>query len=86
MPLPLMRMAPYPVGPRATSLRKKLPHAGAYEFDRTCCNLLRQAIDATPGGQQTIAPPPLIEQGQSFQLSFVHDIPPTSEPSPAVSK
>ena len=40
----------------ANALAQQLPSAGAYEFDRTCCALLRQAMDGKP--LDTMAPPP----------------------------
>jgi len=41
---------------KANTLAQQLPSAGAYEFDRTCCTLLRQAMDGKP--LDTKAPPP----------------------------
>jgi hypothetical protein len=41
---------------KANTLAQQLPSAGAYEFDRTCCGLLRQAMDGKP--LDTKAPPP----------------------------
>ena len=41
---------------KANALAQQLPSAGAYEFDRTCCTLLRQAMDGKP--LDTKAPPP----------------------------
>jgi hypothetical protein len=40
----------------ANAMALRLPKAGAYEFDRTCCNLLRQAMYGKP--LDTKAPPP----------------------------
>jgi hypothetical protein len=40
----------------ANALAQRLPSAGAYDFDRTCCTLLRQAMDGLP--LDTKAPPP----------------------------
>jgi predicted negative regulator of RcsB-dependent stress response len=39
----------------ANAMAQRLPSAGAYEFDRTCCTLLRQAMDGKP--LDTKAPP-----------------------------
>jgi hypothetical protein len=41
---------------KADALAEQLPKAGAYQFDRTCCTLLRQAMDGKP--LDTKAPPP----------------------------
>ncbi len=40
----------------ANAMAKRLPSAGAYEYDRTCCMLLRQAMDGVPLDAK--APPP----------------------------
>ena len=71
---------------RSNELAQQLPHAGAYEFDRTCCNLLRQAIDTTPGGQLALAPVPAAAQEQSYQWIFLSDAGTPQQPSPAVSE
>jgi hypothetical protein len=39
---------------KSNQLALALPAAGAYEFDRICCTLLRQAIDKDPGGKLPI--------------------------------
>jgi hypothetical protein len=36
---------------KANACAVKLPNAGAYEFDRYCCNLLRHALDEVPVAQ-----------------------------------
>ena len=41
---------------KANAMGQRLPKAGAYDFDRTCCALLRQAMDGKP--LDTKAPPP----------------------------
>lgn len=41
---------------KADAMARRLPAAGAYQFDRTCCTLLRQAMDGVP--LNTNAPPP----------------------------
>ena len=33
---------------KSNALAQQLPKAGAYEFDRYCCSLLRQALDEVP--------------------------------------
>jgi hypothetical protein len=71
---------------KTNELAKKLPQAGAYEFDRTCCNLLRQAIDATPGGLLAVVPGHAIARDESSQWSLMHDIPFQAQPLPAVSE
>jgi len=38
---------------KSEALALKLPHAGAYEFDRYCCALLRKAIDQTSAAKAT---------------------------------
>jgi hypothetical protein len=65
---------------------RKLPQAGAYEFDRVCCNLLRQAIDATPGGLLGIATSPATEheelvQERMPQWSLLREVGARPEPS-----
>jgi hypothetical protein len=71
---------------RSNDFANKLPHAGAYQFDRTCNNLLRQAIDATPGGHIAVAPLLLDAQKQTYQWTFLRDIPSPHQPSSAVSE
>jgi len=80
---------------RSDEAARKLPQAGAYEFDRVCCNLLRQAIDATPGGQLGIASAPATEpqqlghdelgHEQMPQWSFQREVPARQQPSAVVS-
>ena len=36
---------------KANALAQQLPKAGAYEFDRYCCSLLRKALDEVPARQ-----------------------------------
>ena len=38
---------------KSEALAQKLPQAGAYEFDRYCCFLLRKALDETIAQQAT---------------------------------
>jgi hypothetical protein len=71
---------------KCNELAQVLPKAGAYEFDRTCCNLLRQAIDSTPGGQLDLMPAHAIARDESSQWSFMRDIPSQAQPLPAVSE
>ena len=71
---------------KSNEFAQKLPHAGAYEFDRTCNNLLRQAIDATPGGNLAVAPLLADAQKQPYQWTFMRDIPSPHQPSTAVSE
>jgi hypothetical protein len=71
---------------KSNELAQNLPHAGEYEFDRTCCTLLREAIDATPGGQLSVAPSLAAAPEQSSQWSFLREIPSPPQPSPAVSE
>ena len=42
---------------KANALAQQLPSAGAYEFDRTCCGLLRQAMDGKPLDTKAPTPP-----------------------------
>jgi hypothetical protein len=80
---------------KSDALAHQLPKAGAYEFDRTCCTLLRQAIDATPGGQLALAPRPApaavlngvpLAPEPAYQWSFMKDVPSPHQASPAVSE
>jgi hypothetical protein len=36
---------------KSNTLVQQLPRAGAYEFDRYCCSLLRQALDEVPAAR-----------------------------------
>jgi hypothetical protein len=65
---------------KANALAQQLPSSGAYEFDRTCCNLLRQAMDGKP--LDTKAPPakaasavavaPVVAQAPATQWHFLN--------------
>ena len=73
----------------ANAMAKRLPSAGAYEFDRTCCTLLRQAMDGVP--LDTKAPPPkptpvaavaaVVAQAPAVQWHFLNPSSPHT-PSP----
>jgi hypothetical protein len=63
----------------ANKMALALPSAGAYEFDRTCCTLLRQAMDGKP--LDTKAPPPkpapvaaaaVVTQAPAMQWHFLN--------------
>ena len=79
---------------RSNDLARKLPKAGAYDFDRTCCELLRRAIDATPGGKLNVAqaaapaPVPTLAPAldQSYQWSFMRESPSSHTRAAAVSE
>jgi glutathione S-transferase len=73
----------------ANAMAKLLPSAGAYEYDRTCCNLLRQAMDGQP--LDTKAPPPkaapvvaapVVAQAPTVQWHFLNPGKPLG-PSPS---
>jgi hypothetical protein len=62
----------------ANTMSQRLPSAGAYQFDRTCCDLLRQALDGKP--LNTNAPPPkpapvaaaVVTQAPAMQWHFLN--------------
>jgi hypothetical protein len=51
----------------ANTMTQRLPSAGAFQFDRTCCALLRQALDGKP--LNTNAPPPKPAQATAAQVT-----------------
>jgi hypothetical protein len=62
----------------ANAMAKRLPSAGAYEYDRTCCTLLRQAMDgvklntnAPPPKAATVAPA-VVAQAPAMQWHFLN--------------
>jgi len=63
----------------ANTLAQQLPSAGAYEFDRTCCALLRQAMDGLPPDTKApsrkpspVAAAPAVIQQPAVQWHFLN--------------